>query len=51
LHSTTVSTKGSIVIGEIVTTIARLLGIDHNSEDRVSRSERVDQAASEIMNF
>jgi len=39
LHSAVVSTKGRIVIGGIVTTIARLLGIEPNPEDRVSEFE------------
>jgi len=34
-----------------VTTIARLLGVEPDLEDRVFRSERLDQAAFEIMNF
>ena len=51
LYSVTVSTKGKIVIGEIVTSIARFLGIKPNPEDRVSGSERLDQVTFEIMNF
>ena len=51
LYSATVSTKGRVVIGGIVTTIARFLDIQPNPEDRVSESERLDQAAFEIMNF
>jgi len=51
LHSAAVSTKVRIVIGGIITTIARFLGVGPNSEDRVSGSERLDQAAYEIMNF
>jgi len=51
LHSAVVSTNGKIVVGEIVTIIARLLGVELNHEDRVFRSERLDQAAFEIMNF
>ena len=51
LHSTTVSDKGRIVIGGIVTTIARFLSIESHPEDRVSRSKRLDQVAFEIMNF
>jgi len=51
LHSATVSTKGQIVIGGIVTTIARFLDVDPNLKDRVSRSEQLDKAAFEIMNF
>ena len=35
LHSTAISTKGSIVIGGIVTTIARFLGVEPNPKDRV----------------
>jgi len=51
LYSATVNTKGRIIISGIVTTIARFLGIEPNHEDRVSRSERLDQVAFEIMNF
>ena len=35
----TISTKGRIVIGGIITTIARFLGVEPNPEDRVSGSE------------
>ena len=45
LHSAAVSTKGRIVIGGIVTTIASFLGVELNPEDRVSGSELLDQAA------
>ena len=51
LHSATVNTKGRIVTGSIVTTIARFLGVEPNLEDRVFRSKRLDQASFEIMNF
>jgi len=51
LHSAAVSTKDRIVIGGIVTTIARILGVQPNPEDRVYGSERLDQATFEIMNF
>jgi len=51
LHSAAVSTKGRIVIGGIVTTIVRFLGIEPKPEDRVFGSEQLDQAAFEIMNF
>jgi len=51
LHSATVSTKGRIFISGIITTIARFLGVEPNLEDRVSGSERLAQAAFEIMNF
>jgi len=51
LHSAIVSTKDRIVIDEIVTTIARFFGVEPDPEDRVSGSERFDQAAFEIMNF
>jgi len=40
-----------IVIGRIVTTIARFLGVEPNPKDRVSRSEWLDHATFEIMNF
>ena len=48
LHSSAVSTKVRIGIGGIITTIARFLGVETNPEDRVSRSERLDQALSLI---
>ena len=51
LHSATVSTKGRIVIGGIVTTIARFLGIELNPLDRVSTHEQLNEVAFEIMNF
>jgi len=51
LYSAATSTTGRIVIGGIMTTIARFLGIESNPENRVSRSRRLDQAAFEIMNF
>ena len=51
MYSAAVSTKGRIVIGAIVTTIAKFLGMELNPEDRVSRSERLDPAGFEIMNF
>jgi len=39
LYSAAVITNGRIVIGGIVTTIARFLGVDPNLEDRVSGSK------------
>jgi len=51
LYSAAVSTKGRIVIGGVVTTITRFLGVEPNPKDRVSGSEWLDQAAFEIMNF
>jgi len=39
LHSATVSTKGRIVIGGIVTTIARFLEVEPNPEDSISGFE------------
>jgi len=51
LYSVATSTKGRIVIGGIITSIARFLGIEHNSDDRVSGSERLDKAAFELMGF
>jgi len=50
-HSATVSTKCRMVIGGIITTIARFLGVEAYLVDRVSGSEWLDQAAFEIMNF
>jgi len=51
LHSSTVSTKGRIVIGRIVTTITRFFAIEPTPEDRFFGSKRLDQATFEIMNF
>jgi len=51
LHSAAVNAKGVILIGGIMTTIARYLGVEPNPENRVSGSERLDQVAFEIMNF
>jgi len=51
LYSATTSTKDRIVVGEIITSIARFLGIEPNPDDRVSGSKRVDKAAFELMDF
>jgi hypothetical protein len=51
LYSAATSTKGRIVVGGIVTSIARFLGIEPNPDDRVSGSERLDKAAFELMGF
>jgi len=51
LYSVVVSTKGGTVIGGIVTTIARFLGIEPNPKDRVSGFEQLNQVAFKIMNF
>jgi len=51
LYSAAISTKGRIVIGGIVTSIARFLGIEPNPYDRVRESERLDKAAFELMGF
>ena len=45
------STKGRIVVGGIITSIARFLGIEPNPDDRVSGSKRLDKAAFELMSF
>jgi len=44
LYCAVVSTKGRIVIGGVITTIARFFGIKLNPEDRFSASERLQQA-------
>jgi len=49
LYSIAVNTKGGIVIGRTITTIARFLGVEPNPEDKVSGL--LDEAAFEIMNF
>jgi len=41
LYSAIVSTKGRIVIGGVITTIARLLGVEPDPEDQVPWSERL----------
>ena len=51
LYSAATSTKGRIVIGEIITSITRFLGMEPNLDDRVSGSERLDKAAFELMGF
>jgi len=49
LHSATISTKSRMVISGIVITIARFW-VSSPTEYRVSKSQRLDQAAFEIMN-
>jgi len=51
LYSVTTSTKGWIIIGGMITSIARSLGIESNPDDRVRGSERLDKAAFELMDF
>jgi len=51
LYSVATSTNGRIVIGGIITSIAWLLGIKPNPDDRVRVSERHDKAAFELMVF
>jgi len=51
LNSAAVSIKGRLVIGGIMTTIARFLGIEPKLEDRVFEFERLEQATFKIMNF
>ena len=51
MYSVTVSTKSRIVIGGIITTIAKFLGVEPNPKDQVSRSEQLDQSAFEIISF
>jgi len=51
LYGIAFSTKGRIVISGIVTSITRVLGVEHNPEDRVFDSEWLDQPAFEIMDF
>jgi len=51
LHSAVTSAKGRIVIGGIITSIARFLGIEPNSNDRVRGSERFDKVVFELMGF
>ena len=51
LHSAAVSTRSRIVIGGIVTTIARFLGVKPNPKDRIYGFEQLDQAVFETINF
>ena len=39
LYDAAVSTKGRIIIGAVITTIARFLSVEPNPDDRVSGSE------------
>jgi len=49
LYSAATGTKGRIVVGGIITSIARFLGIEPNPDDRVSGSKRLNKAAFELM--
>ena len=51
LYSAATSTKGRIVIGGIIISIARFLGIEPNPDDRVSGFERLDKVAFALMGF
>jgi len=51
LYSPAASIKDRIVIGDVVTTIARFWGVVPNPEVRDSGFERHNQAAFELMNF
>ena len=51
LYSAVGSTKGRIVIRDIITTIASSLGVEPNLEDRFFGFEQLDQAAFKLMNF
>ena len=50
LHSAAIN-KSRIVIGGMITTITRFLGVESNPEDRVSGSDQLDQVAFEVINF
>jgi len=45
------STKGRIVIGGIITPIARFLGVEPNPDDQVSGFEQLDKVVFELMSF
>ena len=49
LYSVATSIKGRIVIRGIITSIARILGIGPNPNDRVRGSKRLDKAAFELI--
>jgi len=51
LYSAATSTKSRIIIGQIITSIARFLGIEPSPDNRVRGSERLDKAAFELMSF
>jgi len=44
LFSATTNTKGRIVIGGVMTSIARFFGAERNLDDQVSRFERLEKA-------
>jgi len=50
-YSAATSNQGRIVIGGIITSIARFLGIRPNPDDRVRGSEQLDKAAFELIGF
>ena len=49
--SAATSTTDRIVIGDLITSIARSLGVESNCEDRVSGSEWLTKATFELMKF
>ena len=51
LYSAATNTKGRIVIGGIIISIARILGIEPKCDDGVSGFERLDKSAFELMGF
>jgi len=51
LYSAATSTKDRIVIGGIITSITRFLGIEPNPNNRVYGSKRLDKAAFKWMDF
>ena len=51
LYSVATSTKGRIVVGDLITFIIKSLGVKPNPKDKVSRSEQLDKAAFEVRSF
>ena len=51
LYSAATNTKSRIVIGSIITSIARFLRIEPNLDDRVRGSKRLDKATFKLMVF
>jgi len=51
LHSAATSTKGQIVIGGFVVTIARFFNVIPDDDDRVAGSDHLNKSSFEFINF
>jgi len=51
LYSAGNNTKGQIVVGGLITTIAQFFNIIPEDDDQVPGSERLDKASFELMSF